>query len=327
MRVLVTGGAGYIGSHACKALAAAGHEPVTFDSLSQGHRWAVRHGPLEVGDVTDEARLAEVIARWRPEAVMHFAALISVGESVAQPELYYRTNVAGAVAVLSAMRAAGIDRFVFSSTCAVHGPPASLPITEDMAYGPISPYGRSKAMVEQILADCAGAWGLRCAALRYFNASGADPDGELGEAHDPETHLIPLVLAAARDGTTLILNGDDYATPDGTCVRDYIHVADLARAHVLALDRLAQADGFRAYNLGVGQGFSVKEIIEAARAVTGKTIAVEIGPRRPGDPPSLYADPSRAAAELGFTAGASSVRTIVETAWKWMIDPPPYAAA
>jgi UDP-arabinose 4-epimerase len=326
MRVLVTGGAGYIGGHACKALAAAGHEPVVYDDLSQGHRWAARYGPLEVGDVTEEARLADVIARWRPEAVMHFAALISVGESVARPEAYYRTNVGGAVAVLGAMRAAGIDKFVFSSTATVHGPPPRLPITEDMAYGPISPYGRSKAMVEEILADCAAARGLRCAALRYFNACGADADGELGEAHDPETHLIPLVLAAARDGTTLTLNGDDYDTPDGTCVRDYIHVADLARAHVLALDRLDRADGFRAYNLGVGHGLSVRQIIDAAAEVTGRPIAVRIGPRRPGDPPSLYADPSRAAAELGFTASSSSVRTIVETAWKWMIDPPPYAA-
>ena len=326
MRVLVTGGAGFIGGHACKALAAAGHEPVVYDNLSQGHRWAVRYGPLEEGDVGDEARLAQVIAKHHPEAVMHFAALISVGESVEKPELYYRTNVAGAVSVLSAMRAAGIDRFVFSSTGTVHGPPASLPITEDMPYGPISPYGRSKVMVEEILADCAAASGLKSVALRYFNACGADPDGELGEAHDPETHLIPLVLAAARDGATLTLNGDDYDTPDGTCVRDYIHVSDLARAHVLALDKMAAAGGFRAYNLGTGHGFSVRQIIDAAKEVTGLPIEVRIGERRPGDPPSLYADPSRAAAELGFTAECSSLRNIVETAWNWMIRRPAYAA-
>jgi UDP-arabinose 4-epimerase len=325
LRVLVTGGAGYIGGHACKALAAAGHEPVVYDNLSGGHRWAVRYGPFEEGDVGDEARLAGVIGKWRPKAVMHFAALISVGESVAKPEVYYRTNVAGAVTVLGAMRAAGIDRFVFSSTGTVHGPPTRLPITEDMAYGPISPYGRSKVMVEEILADCAVATGLKSVALRYFNACGADPDGELGEAHDPETHLIPLVLAAARDGADLTLNGDDYDTPDGTCVRDYIHVSDLARAHVLALDKLATADGFRAYNLGTGQGFSVRQIIDAAREVTGKEIKVRIGERRPGDPPSLYADPSRAAAELGFTATNSTVREIVETAWRWMVHPPAYA--
>ncbi|HEY2176957.1 MAG TPA: UDP-glucose 4-epimerase GalE [Caulobacteraceae bacterium] len=326
MRVLVTGGAGYIGAQACKALAAAGHEPIVYDNLSQGHRWAVRHGPLEEGDVTDEARLADVIAKWRPEAVMHFAALISVGDSVAQPGAYYRVNVGGALSVLAAMRPAGIDRFVFSSTGTVHGPPARLPITEDMAYRPISPYARSKAMVEAVLADCAAAGHLKCAALRYFNACGADPDGEMGEEHDPETHLIPLVLAAARDGATLTLNGDDYDTPDGTCVRDYIHVADLARAHVLALDWLEGAEGFRAFNLGTGQGFSVRQIIDAAAEVTGKPIAVRIGPRRPGDAPSIWADPGRAAAELGFTAASSSLPTIVETAWKWMIDKPAYAA-
>ncbi|HEY5290324.1 MAG TPA: UDP-glucose 4-epimerase GalE [Caulobacteraceae bacterium] len=324
MKVLVTGGAGYIGSHACKALAAAGHQPIVYDNLSQGHRWAVRYGPLEEGDVGDLARLAEVMATHKPDAVMHFAALISVGESVDQPELYYRVNVGGAVNVLAAMRAAGVTGFIFSSTGTVHGPPPALPIVEDMPHAAISPYGRSKSMVEQILADAAGASGLACAALRYFNACGADPDGELGEAHHPETHLIPLVLAAIRDRTTLTLNGDDYDTPDGTCVRDYIHVSDLARAHVLALEALKP--GFRAYNLGAGAGYSVRQIIEMARQVTGRDVEVIIGPRRPGDPAALWADPSRAQAELGFTAECSSLTSIVETAWRWIVRPPAYAA-
>jgi UDP-arabinose 4-epimerase len=323
MRVLVTGGAGYIGSHTCKALAAAGHEPVVYDNLSGGRRWAVRYGPLEYGDVSDAPRLAEVMAKVKPEAVIHFAALISVGESVDQPELYYRTNVAGAVNVLAATRAADVRRFVFSSTGTVHGTPPRLPIVEDMPFEPVSPYGRSKVMVEQMLQDCAAATGLRCAALRYFNASGADLGGELGEAHDPETHLIPLLLAAARDGAPFTLNGDDYATPDGTCIRDYIHVSDLARAHVLALEVLdRQSAAMRAYNLGVGRGLSVKQIIDAARQVTGRAIDVRVGPRRPGDPPELYADPTRAEAELGFRAAHSDLRTIVETAWRWLIDPP-----
>ncbi|HEY1447980.1 MAG TPA: UDP-glucose 4-epimerase GalE [Caulobacteraceae bacterium] len=325
MKVLVTGGAGYIGSQTSKALAAAGHTPIVFDNLSGGHRWAVRWGVLEEGDVGDLARLASVMATHRPDAVIHFAALISVGESVARPEPYYRVNVGGAVNVLEAMRAAGVSRFVFSSTATVHGSPPALPITEDMPYAPMSPYSRSKAMVEQILADAAGASDLACVALRYFNACGADPGGEVGEAHRPETHLIPLLLGAIRDDQPLTLNGDDYATPDGTCVRDYIHVADLARAHVLALERLQP--GFRAYNLGTGEGYSVRQIIDAARKVTGKDLMVQIGPRRPGDPPAQWADPSRAAAELGFRAEASSLESILSSAWAWTTKPPVYAAA
>jgi UDP-arabinose 4-epimerase len=325
MRVLVTGGAGYIGSHACKALAAAGHTPITYDDLSGGHRWAVRYGPLEEGDVGDQKRLAEVFAAHRPEAVMHFAAKISVGESVEKPELYYQTNLAGAVNVLAASREAGVSRFVFSSTGTIHGDPPALPIVETMPMAPISPYARSKAMVEEILAEVASAGDMAIASLRYFNACGADPDGELGEAHDPETHLIPLVLAAARDGAPLTLNGDDYATPDGTCVRDYIHVSDLARAHVLALQALERGHGLRAYNLGVGRGLSVKEIIDAAREITGAPIEVRIGPRRSGDAPALWADPMRAQSELGFRPVHSSVETIVATAWRWMSQPPPYA--
>jgi UDP-arabinose 4-epimerase len=327
MRVLVTGGAGYIGSHACKALAAAGHQPITYDNFAGGHRWAVRYGPLEEGDVGDQDRLAEVFAAHRPEAVMHFAALISVGESVESPETYYRTNLAGAINVLAASRAAGVERFVFSSTGTIHGQPTSMPIVETMPMAPISPYARSKAMVEQILIDLAQASGMAIASLRYFNACGADPEGELGEAHSPETHLIPLVLAAARDRSPLTLNGDDYPTPDGTCVRDYIHVSDLALAHVLALNALTPGHGLRAYNLGVGRGLSVKQIIDAARTVTGAPIAVRLGPRRPGDAPAMWADPTRARNELGFRPEHSSLETIVETAWRWMSDPPNYARA
>ena len=327
MRVLVTGGAGYIGSHACKALTAAGHLPIVYDNLSQGHRWAVRYGPLEEGDVADAARLDAVMKAYRPEAIMHFAALTSVGRSVAEPELYYANNVGGTVTLLTAARVAGVDRFVFSSSCAVHGTPPATPITEDMPFAPLSPYGRSKLIVEQVLSDCAAATGMKAVALRYFNASGADPSGELGEAHDPETHLVPLALTAARFGTPLTLNGDDYDTPDGTCVRDYIHVSDLAEAHVLALDALNAKGQLRAYNLGTGKGLSVREIVKAAKAATGRDIAVKVGPRRPGDPPVLYADPSRAAKELGFTATRSAPKTILESAWNWMTRPPAYAAA
>lgn len=323
MRVLVTGGAGYIGSHTCKALAAAGHVPITYDNFAGGHRWAVRYGPLEEGDVGDQQRLAEVFARHRPEAVMHFAALISVRESVEKPETYFRTNLAGAINVLAASRAALTPRFVFSSTGTIHGEPAQMPIVETMPMDPISPYARSKAMVERILVDIALGGEMAIASLRYFNACGADPENELGEAHEPETHLIPLVLAATKAGAPLTLNGDDYPTPDGTCVRDYIHVSDLARAHVLALDALKP--GLSAYNLGVGRGISVKEIIAAAQSVTGRTIEVRLGPRRAGDAPALWADPTRAKSELGFRPVSSSLETIVETAWKWMTEPPPYA--
>jgi UDP-arabinose 4-epimerase len=324
MRVLVTGGAGYIGSHACKALARAGHEPVVLDDLSQGHRWAVRWGPLEVGDVADRGRLDEVFARHRPEAVMHFAALTSVPQSVAQPERYYGVNFSGSLALIAAARDHGVGRFVFSSTCAVHGEPPAVPVTEDMPLAPVSPYGRGKMMVEQVLRDCAQAFGLRAVALRYFNAAGADPDGELGEAHAPETHLIPLVLQAAREGAPIRVFGDDYPTPDGSCVRDYIHVADLAHAHVLALE--TAGDGFSAYNLGTGRGHSVLELIAAAREVTGRTVAIEKAPRRPGDPAALYADPSLASAELGFVPRRSGLADILASAWRWLSDPPAYAA-
>lgn len=320
MKVLVTGGAGYVGSHACKALAAAGHEPVAYDNLRAGHRWAVQWGPFEHGDILDAARVAETIERHGAQAVMHFAALAYVGESVAQPNLYYQTNVGGLVSVLKAMNACGVKRAVFSSTCAVYGTPRRTPISEDQLCEPISPYGRSKLMCEQILKDHAAADGIGAIALRYFNAAGADPDGQIGEVHDPETHLIPLVLEAAaglRDAITIF--GEDYNTSDGTCVRDYIHVSDLARAHVAALEACHPGD-FAAYNLGTGSGYSVREIIEAVRSLTNHDFLVKTGSARPGDPPTLVADTTRAAEALGWTAQESDLPTLIETAWRWLTE-------
>jgi UDP-arabinose 4-epimerase len=314
--VLVTGGAGYIGSHACKALAAAGHTPVAYDNLSRGNAWAVKWGPLEQGDILDQARLEAVIERHRPTAAMHFAALAYVAESVADPAIYYRTNVQGTLTLLEAMRRQGVDRLVFSSSCATYGSPAATPIAEEAPQAPINPYGATKLISERMLRDYA-AYGLKTVALRYFNAAGADPDGEIGEAHDPETHLIPLLLDAAATGAGFVINGDDYATPDGTCVRDYVHVADLAAAHVLACERLGASEGFEAFNLGTGHGLSVAAIVDAARQRTGCDIKVAVGPRRAGDPPVLTADPSRAREQLGWTPRFSGLEDIIDTAWRW----------
>lgn len=316
--VLVTGGAGYVGAHACKALAAAGYQPVVYDNLVHGHELAVRWGPLERGELSDRARLDEVFDRHCPEAVMHFAAFTAVGESVSDPGKYYRNNVAGSLALIEATAAHGVDRLVFSSTAAIYGLPDRIPITEDAPNNPINPYGRSKLMIEQILFDFEAAHGLKSAIMRYFNAAGASPDGEIGECHDPETHLIPLALdAVAGKGPELTVFGTDYPTPDGTCVRDYIHVSDLADAHVQALDRLAASGTTRAYNLGTGSGVSVREILNAVEKVTGKAVPHRLGPRRPGDPPVLVSDPSRARAELGWEAGKSDIETIIATAWAW----------
>jgi UDP-arabinose 4-epimerase len=316
--VLVTGGAGYIGSHACKALAATGCRPIAYDNLVHGHERAVKWGPLEVGDILDAKRLDEVIVRYSPSAVMHFAAFAYVGESVGDPAKYYRNNVSGTVTLLDAMRLRGVDRIVFSSTCATYGVPDRTPIVEDATQRPINPYGASKLMVERILADYGVAYGLKSIALRYFNAAGADPEGEIGEDHDPETHLIPLVLDAARGARPhVMIFGDDYDTPDGTCVRDYVHVSDLAEAHVRALSAIAGLSGHRAYNLGVGHGISVAEIIEAARRVTRCEIPVVIGDRRPGDPATLFADATRAKAELGWRTLNSDLEKMIATAWRW----------
>jgi len=316
--VLVTGGAGYIGSHACKALAAAGYRPVSYDNLVYGHRWAVRWGPLEVGDIGDRARLEEVIAQYRPAAVMHFAGYAYVGESVQDPGKYYRNNAAGTLTLLEAMRDGGIGRLIFSSTCSTYGVPEQIPITEDHPQRPINPYGASKLMIERMLQDFGAAHGLRSVALRYFNAAGADPDGETGESHDPETHLIPLVLdAAAGRRPAITVFGEDYDTPDGTCIRDYIHVTDLADAHVLALQALERGASSTAYNLGNGTGFSVREVIERAERVTGRSIPVEIGPRRDGDPPRLIGDARRIRHELGWTPRYADLDAILATAWRW----------
>jgi UDP-glucose-4-epimerase GalE len=317
-KILVTGGAGYVGSHACKALRAAGYEPVSYDNLSRGHRWAVQWGPLEEGDLADGARLREVLERHRPAAVMHFAALAYAGESVTAPLQYYRVNVGGTLSLLEAMRAAGLRDLVFSSTCAIYGPCELARIPEAAPHQPVSPYGYSKLAVERMLADCAPAWGLRSIALRYFNAAGADPDGATGEVHEPETHLIPLVLqVAAGQRTHIEIYGDDYPTPDGTCVRDYIHVGDLADAHVRALQRLPQHEGLRGYNLGTGRGYSVKQVVETARRVTGRPIRAEVRPRRAGDPPSAVADASLAGRELGWQPRFTALEPLLESAWRW----------
>jgi len=273
--VLVTGGAGYVGSHACKALRTAGYLPVAYDSLVHGHEWAVKWGPLEKGGIEDRARLSDVLSRRKPSAVLHFAAFVAVSESVADPARYYRNNVAGTLTLLEAIREHGVRRFVFSSTCATYGIPREMPIPESHPQEPVNPYGTSKLVIERMLRDFAPAYGLRSAALRYFNAAGADPGCEIGESHDPETHLIPLVLgAAAGDRPEIVVFGNDYPTLDGTCVRDYVHVTDLADAHVRALEAIGRAPTgasgtFEAYNLGNNRGYSVKEVIAAAERVTG----------------------------------------------------------
>jgi UDP-arabinose 4-epimerase len=318
--VLVVGGAGYIGSHVCKALAASGMLPVTYDNLSRGHRWAVRWGPLEIGDLADPKGLEAVFRRHRPAAVMHFASFIEAGESVVDPAPFYVNNVANMLTLLQAMRRADVDRLVFSSSAAIFGAPRSVPITERHPVAPLSPYGRTKAFCESILRDFAAAYGMNSVSLRYFNAAGADPQGELGEAHSPETHLIPLVLEAAAGHRPYIgVFGDRYPTPDGTCVRDYIHVADLARAHVEALRRVETPDGGAyAYNLGNGRGFTVREVIDAARRVTRRTISAKVLDPRPGDPPCLVADSSLARAELGWKPVYSDLEVQVRHAWQWV---------
>ncbi len=319
--VIVTGGAGYIGSHTCKALAARGYVPITYDNLSIGNRWAVRWGPLERGDVLDPSRLHDVFKDHRPAGVLHFAALALVGESMQVPELYYRTNVAGTQNVLDACRIHDVPAFVFSSTCAVYGMPDTLPIGEETPTVPINPYGASKLMVERILDDYDMAHGLRHMALRYFNAAGADPDGEIGEARDVETHLVPLALDAllGRRPPLRIL-GNDYPTPDGTAIRDYIHVSDLADAHVRALDLLLAGERSRKINLGTGQGYSVRQVLEAAAEVAGRPVPHEIAPRRPGDPAELVADPRNAGALLGHDlTQRSNLASIMTTAWAWHV--------
>lgn len=320
-RVLVTGGAGYVGSHACKALATAGHEPVVYDSLVTGHAAAVQWGPLEVGDIQDVVRLDEVIGRYSPEALMHFAASAYVGESMADPMKYYKNNVAGSLTLFDRSIAAGVRQVVFSSSCAIYGAAGAIPITEETPQRPINPYGHSKQMVETILEDLCRVSGMRAVALRYFNAAGASPDGDVGEDHDPETHIIPLVLMAARDPRRrFTIFGTNYDTPDGTCVRDFIHVTDLAAAHVKALDRLADGSlsGFHGINLGTGRGFSVREIVAEAQRLTNLVVPLEEAPRRPGDPAILVADVSCADSALNWSPENSDIETIIRSAWNWM---------
>jgi UDP-arabinose 4-epimerase len=318
-KILVTGGAGYIGSHACKALAAAGFTPVVFDDLSTGNPWAVRWGPLEQGDIRDRGRLREVLEAHGPQAVMHFAALALVGESVREPARYYAVNVGGTADLLDACHAFGVGTFVFSSTCAIYGDPGGLPITEDLPKNPINPYGDSKLMAEAMLRACSAAYGLRHAALRYFNAAGADPESEIGERRDVETHLIPLALdAIAGRRPPLSLMGDDYPTRDGTAVRDYIHVTDLANAHVKALRHLLDGGENLALNLGTGRGYSVGEVLAMAKTVTGSPVPHWIAPRRPGDPSELVADPTASRRLLGADLTPhSSLEEILRTAWAW----------
>jgi UDP-arabinose 4-epimerase len=316
--ILVTGGAGYIGSHACKALAKAGYRPIAYDNLSYGHAWATKWGPLERGDILDRSRLDEVLKQYNPIAVMHFAAFTYVGESVADPGKYYRNNVAGSLTLLEAMRDSKIDSIVFSSTAATYGIPESAPIREDAPQRPINPYGASKLMVERMIQDFAAAHKLKFVMLRYFNASGADPDNQIGEDHTPETHLIPLALDAATGRRpNLTVFGSDYDTPDGTCVRDYIHVTDLAAAHICALEALKGGRPSAAYNLGNGLGASVQQVIDTAERVTGLTIPVVRGERRPGDPATLITDSSKAQQELGWVPAITDLGQIIATAWAW----------
>jgi UDP-arabinose 4-epimerase len=316
-RILVTGGAGYIGSHCCKALAAAGFEPVVFDNLSMGRRGAVRWGRLIEGDMRDADALKRAVEETRPEAVLHFAALALVGESTAHPERYYAVNVGGTLNLLEAMRAANVLRLVFSSTCAIYGEPDRVPITEDLPKQPVNPYGASKFVCERMMEDFDAAHAMRSVKLRYFNAAGADPEGEIGESHDPETHLIPLVLDAALGRRPKIaIFGTDYPTPDGTAQRDYIHVVDLAAAHVAALRHLLDGGGSEALNLGTGHAASVREVIRTVEQVTGLAVPVSEEPRRQGDPPVLVADPRRAEARLGWQARADLTKMVAD-AWQW----------
>lgn len=330
--VLVTGGAGFVGSHACKALASAGFHPIVYDTLTNGVRDAVRWGPLEVGDLMDRDRFDAVFRRYQPVAVLHFAGFIEAGESVREPRRFYANNVANTLVLLDAMRTAGVDVLVFSSSAAVYGVPERVPIPECHPIRPVNPYGWTKAVVEQILSDTAVAEGLRFAALRYFNASGADPDGDLAENHDPETHLIPLALQAAFGRRpALQVFGTDYDTSDGTCVRDYIHVTDLADAHILALRYLLAGGRPLAVNLGTGRGYSVREVVETVARVAGCPVPTRDSPRRAGDPPVLVADPALAHGTLEWRPRFPELATQVAHAtaaltarWGMAIAPPPY---
>jgi UDP-arabinose 4-epimerase len=316
--VLVTGGAGYVGSHVCKALHRSGLTPVTFDNLSTGHRDTVKWGPLEVGDVRDEGLVADIMVRHKITGVLHFAALSLVGESSARPIEYYDNNLTGTVSLVAAMRRCGIGRIVFSSTCAVYGIPGTLPILETEATQPVNVYGRTKLAVEHFLSDMAATGTIRAVMLRYFNAAGADADGDIGEAHGPETHLVPLAIQAGlRPDRPLNVFGTDYATADGTCERDYVHVEDLADAHLRALSFLDTHGGSHAFNLGTGQPVSVRRVVQTVERVLGARVPIVEAPRRIGDPPRLFAAPGRAERDLKWVATKSDIDTIVESAARW----------
>ncbi|RPJ72019.1 MAG: UDP-glucose 4-epimerase GalE [Acidobacteria bacterium] len=315
--VLVTGGAGYIGSHAAKALRRNGRRVVLYDNLSEGHREAALGAELVVADTQDVARLRAVMVERRITAVMHFAAWAAVGESVGDPAGYYRNNVGGTLSVLEAMALEGVTRFIFSSTAAVFGEPERVPIAEDHPTRPINAYGETKLTIERALPHYERAYGIRSVCLRYFNAAGADPDGELGEDHHPERHVVPLALLAVAGGEPLKVFGTDYPTADGTCLRDYIHVTDLAQAHVLALAALEQGGAPAVYNLGNGRPHSVREVLDTVERVTGRAVPHSLGPRRPGDPAVLYASSDRIKAELGWSPRFEQLETIIDTAWRW----------
>jgi UDP-glucose-4-epimerase GalE len=315
--VLVTGGAGYIGSHAAKALKRSGYRVIVYDNLVAGHRAAVKFGDLVEGDILDTAGLTEVLRRQQVFAVMHFAAFLDVGESVRDPSKYYRNNVAGAASVLSAMAAASVKHFVFSSTCATYGEPIETPIAETHPQQPINSYGESKLAIERALPHFERAHSMSWVVLRYFNAAGADPEGEIGEDHAPEIHVIPRAIEAVTGGRRLEVFGDDYPTPDGTCLRDYVHVSDLADAHLRALETIVETGKSGAYNLGTGRPHSVREVIDTVERVTGRAVPWALGPRRPGDPAVLYAAPHKAQAELHWTPQHADLDAIVRTAWNW----------
>jgi UDP-arabinose 4-epimerase len=316
--VFVTGGAGYVGSHCCKAFAEAGWNVVVYDNLSRGWADFVQWGPLVRGDILDQEHLTRAIREAKPDAVAHFAALAYVGESVAMPDAYYRTNTTGTLHVLNAMRAAGVGQIVFSSTCATYGVPQRSPIDETHAQVPINPYGWSKLFAERMLADHDAAYDIRHVVLRYFNAAGACPEGSLGERHEPETHVIPLAIRGAADpGHRFTIHGTDYDTRDGTALRDYVHVCDLADAHLRALDHLAQGNGSDVFNLGTGQGTTVAEVADAVQAASGRHLPRAHGPRRAGDPPALMANAAKAARVLGWQPQRSDIGQVVADAWRW----------
>lgn len=316
--VLVTGGAGYIGSHACKALKLAGYVPVTFDNLSTGWRDAVKFGPFEQGDLRDRARLDEVFAKHKPAAVMHFAALSQVGESMSDPGKYWSNNVTGSLCLIEAAVSAGCMDFVFSSTCATYGDQDNVVLDETSPQYPINAYGASKRAIEDILRDFGTAYGLNHVIFRYFNVAGADPEAQVGEFHRPETHLVPLILEAiAGKRAALTIHGTDYPTPDGTCIRDYVHVCDLVDAHLLGLNWLEQGRGSTVFNLGTGSGFSVREVIEQSRVVTNRDVPFAEGPRRAGDCTKLVSGSTRAIEELGWSPTRSTLRAMIADAWRW----------